>query len=377
MTNSKLLDNNLSLLFDIDSFKARIPFNDDLILPKGMLDELGRYNSRTGEILLDDDGNQITEQINTVYLLSDGKTDLYKPSSNEVLYITCTLEHIRTTSVALPYIVLHIPSKIIGSEYLQGITFDTIPTLFNFIAGAGLGISLEQLLDAEITDVDFKADIYNTDQFNYDLMLSRLKDILKPSIEQGKGMKQFYSKLNKGFQVSDRASATISNPYIKVYWKKLELATKSKGFRDKYLIGQDLPQYRIEYTLKNKKHLATYKLGNTLKNLLEATYETKRAIHKALWAKHTHKATYTPKTNTQSGASMQDVSMQFALQFFQKEGRTLDEVIRIFKQQNLGESTKKRVRKLVTQQWDMLLNNDDDFNKIEQGNRHLEQWGII
>ena len=75
--------------------------------------------------------------------------------------------------------------------------------------------------------------------------------------------------------------------------------------------------------------------------------------------------------------SLEDVSMQFALQFFQKEGRTLDEVIRIFEQQYSEKDIKKTIPALVTEQWGILMDNDAEFNKRDQGNKELTKWGII
>jgi hypothetical protein len=69
-----------------------------------------------------------------------------------------------------------------------------------------------------------------------------------------------------------------SAPFLKIYSKTLDLKGKSNIFALNYLdaIPQDL--WRIEYTIKNKKHLSRFDIGNTFSDLLSLSQEQMKAM---------------------------------------------------------------------------------------------------
>ena len=66
--------------------------------------------------------------------------------------------------------------------------------------------------------------------------------------ENSKEFMTFLKKLN------GRTTKFKTNPFWKLYYKELELKSKSLEFKEKYLKGQDITNLiRFEYTIKNNK----------------------------------------------------------------------------------------------------------------------------
>ena len=139
--------------------------------------------------------------------------------------------------------------------------------------------SYKDFLNGYCTDIDFKKDIIHTE---FSKAISLLNTMSKEHKQYAKGVKMFAQKDNVGIQWSDRNRATISNPYLKLYNKQIELTCNDKSipFTETYLRGVDLTnRIRIEYTIKNKKHLN--KMGvecQKLYSLLQLDQEQKNKM---------------------------------------------------------------------------------------------------
>lgn len=181
-------------------------------------------------------------------------------------------------------IVLLINSKHLGSRYFEGITLNTLPIIHNLLVNELkiLDCSFDSLLSASITDIDFKKD-YLIDFDNYKELIKGCKAMTKPSNNKDKGCRDFTGKTNYGIEWSVReTNKYLTNPYVKIYHKGLELIYNSDEWYDIYLPYLDVSNVmRIEVTIKNKKHLESLKLGLksfTLREVLKLNQEQMQKI---------------------------------------------------------------------------------------------------
>ena len=182
-------------------------------------------------------------------------------------------------------LIILINSKQLGSRYFEGITFDTLPTIFQLVRKLGiLDCSYGVFLKASITDIDFKKD-YVLEFNNYKELIKGCELMTKPSNNRDKGCTVYSDKMNYGIEWSVRETSKYSTyPFVKIYHKGLELMSDSgsKEFKDRYLSHMDLSNViRIESTVKNKKHLESLKLGLkyfTINELLHLSQEEMNKI---------------------------------------------------------------------------------------------------
>ena len=167
-------------------------------------------------------------------------------------------------------IIFQINAKQLGHNYFEGITDKNIKELYNYVMALNIVYcSYISFLDGYVSDIDFCIDLEvepkamqqgNTYLYNH----------IKPSLYKYVS-KPFCRKENTGMQFNNRAKATPSKPFVKIYHKGIELEFKSTEFAQVYLSGYNFKKVgRIEYTLKNAKHKEKLKLKfKTMKELLE------------------------------------------------------------------------------------------------------------
>jgi hypothetical protein len=177
----------------------------------------------------------------------------------------------------LPYVVILVNAKMLKTQYLHGINGDNVKDIYSFIQDLNLvKFSFDTFIDSECTDMDVKMDLVSTDSNMKEVFDVMLKNA-KPCIDFDKGVKRFWEKENKGIQFNKRQTTKYKTaPFVKIYSKTLDLKTKSNKFALEYLneIPKDL--WRMEYNIKNKKHLKLLfgmNQGNKLKDILELSQE--------------------------------------------------------------------------------------------------------
>lgn len=245
--------------FKIDSFKLRILKEDlkSITLPNNLNAKIISIYADTGEIV---DSNQlgIKDKANILKLSND----------DDITSIAVAIESIRTSLNQRDYLTLKITSKLLKQRYYEGINSETIFNVVEYLNSVGIGISLEQLLKSEITDIDICKDNLITPN-KYNSLINTIKTNAKPSKEQNKGYNIFNQKENKGIEFSSRKKATPSNAFFKIYNKFLDSKSlKHFKFFENYGLQTDINLHRIEATLKNKKHFEKYNLNNTLETFL-------------------------------------------------------------------------------------------------------------
>ena len=242
----------------IDSCKLSIPLTLLASYDKSIIKHIIQLDKETGEVL--DDFKKLAKK--------------YWYQSFSVY--TSIAENKRTSRDTFEdSLILLINSKQIGFRYFEGITLTTLPLFYHLMVKEMkiFDCTYDTFLSAAITDIDFKKD-YEIELDNYRELVDGCEKMTKPSSSKDKGHQKFNGKNNYGIEWSKREGNKkyISLPFVKIYHKGLELMSEhgSKEFRDKYLSHLDVSNVmRIEVTIKNKKHLQSFKLGCKNYNLKE------------------------------------------------------------------------------------------------------------
>ena len=160
----------------------------------------------------------------------------------------------RTTQTKQGF-AISINSKLLHSSYLEGINSNTIEKIYdNLISQGVLSFSYETFLSSDVSDIDLKVDYMTTNFSQYTNKVFNNVNL------HWKGVARIMKSKNKisGMQIFKRSHR--SNPYFKLYNKKLELSTKSVAFANEYLQGQTIPDARVEITYCNSVALTKYGL---------------------------------------------------------------------------------------------------------------------
>ena len=226
-----------------DSFSLKLHFNDCNILDS-------RLTSATSYVY--HDTGYISDDImppKPIIISSNGIT--IRISLFEMpIFNNETKEKIQTK-----FIVLTVSSKLLKTNYFDGINVNNIEVLYNeFINLKIFFCSLDTFLNGYISDIDICFNRFSNSQFVFIDALTQLQNSTE--------IKQKFTRLineptNKGLSFSTRQSATPSLPFIKIYHKELELLHKSYEFYSNYLSDYQFSinnLTRFEATIKNYKH---------------------------------------------------------------------------------------------------------------------------
>jgi hypothetical protein len=234
----------------VDSLKLRIPLNRVKVLDSSIGDTVARVSMSTGNIL---------EEAPTTKASRDERG----------IKTVFSIEQRATQHVTVQYLVVLINAKQLGARYFEGITVSNIADLHGYLMGLEVVVfSLKELLKGECTDIDFRKD-FTANEEDMKEALNHMHQNTQTSTDFDKGSKLFWQKENKGLQFNKRNTTKIRTaPFLKIYSKTLDLLHKSNVFALSHFdtIPPDL--WRLEFTIKNKKHLDSFGIGNTLADVL-------------------------------------------------------------------------------------------------------------
>ena len=237
----------------VDSLKIRIPLNRVKVLDSSIGDTVARVSMSTGNIL---------EEAPTTKASRDERG----------IKTVFSIEQRATEHSTVQYLVVLINAKQLGERYFEGITASNVADLHGYLMGLEVVVfSLKELLKGECTDIDFRKD-FEAGEDDMKEALTHMHQNTQASTDFDKGSKLFWKKDNKGLQFNKRNTTKVRTaPFLKVYSKTLDLQHKSNVFALAHFdtIPQNL--WRLEFTVKNKKHLASFDVGNTLSDLLSLT----------------------------------------------------------------------------------------------------------
>jgi len=242
--------------WSIDSLRIRIPLSKCEVMDSELNSIQHLISAKTGEIL--------ESKLNTKRFISN---------TGITTTISITKELISWNQFEL-HVVILVNSKSLKQDYFKGINKSTLKQVYEYIIGLDVvKFSFQAFKQAQCTDIDVKADIICTDsemQGTFNVLNAGSKEYK----QMDRGVKSSWSKGNKMIQFNKRQNTDFTRaPFLKIYAKSLELEFNSGEFALNHL--NEIPQdtWRIEYTIKNKKHLNTLNMPNTLGELVECSQE--------------------------------------------------------------------------------------------------------
>lgn len=251
----------------IDSLKLRIPLTEIKILNNEILDTKTKY------VISDISGEVISE-------------DKIKSLSTEILFnqykikVAIVSMYDFKLKYATDYLEIYLHSKILESNYFDGITNKNIKAIYNKLMSQNIfSCSYESFVNSSVNDIDIKLD-FLADNSVFKALCKELNRKGKDSTRLGYGAKLYP---NGNLTFNRRESSTISRPFVKFYDKRLEALEKNNEFFTEYLnLHTDLlNKKRIEVTCKKSSDIKSFfKIENSnLDSLLKIeNYELKKYI---------------------------------------------------------------------------------------------------
>lgn len=242
----------------MDSTKIRIPIRDTSYISESITSKWILVNEATGEV-------------------KDWKGKAYFHESDGIKFRVALEKQPGRNGNVREYLTILLTAKMLEGKYLEGITLENVSQVYSYIMDTGLAkFPFDAMKAAECTDTDLKNDFENRSGKQ---IISYLQENTNP-IKSGRAATPFREKMNQGIQWSERKSTAFkTNPYLKVYSKHLDLLSKSKVFADTYGIEVPEDYWRVETTVKNKKHWRTFGIEDTsLESLLSLSEDIKETI---------------------------------------------------------------------------------------------------
>jgi hypothetical protein len=311
MSKDRSLSDRLYLP-SIDSFKLRFPIDSVDIIDERIYEHQTKYtiSDSSGEIR-----NEEKIQNNS-----------FKHQFIEY-HIHFRLEDIFAES----YVAILINSKLLESDYRQGIHKGNIKQVYEKIQGCNvIDLTFDEFMQGIVSDLDIKKDvILSKDLFRKAIPEFKKKTI--PQKHQGEGVLSFTQWDNLGIQWNSRKHSSPSKPFLKFYHKGIEaICSKNKGFFEYYVDVNELSDIvRIETTIKNKKHLQKHGIqGNTLKEVIEIPTQKLDSIIRHSVTSNLYERIQIMKPRNQANLSPSDTTL-FALMSYaiKSNGMSIDEVI--------------------------------------------------
>ena len=262
-------------------------------------------------------------------------------------------------------------SKLLEKRYLEGINKKNIRVVYDaLMAQEIVYFDYEVFLNSPITDVDIKRDSHICDYLS---MFQILESNTKEDKRAFRGHLPFKSDTNRGIQWSDRRKGTMSNPYLKVYHKGIELRNHEQSiiFYESYIKGNIEEKIldnciRTEFTFKNKKHFAKYNIENTLNGVFKKSQLYLLGTLKLIVNKHINRL---PRQTVPSGTKItpsQQKCLNAMQNFFTYTKLGVDSFITMYIK-NLEERTARRAKKeckLVYNKYIITANKDRKNNEF-------------
>ena len=244
---------SLKKTYSLDSFKLRFPIEDVKVLNEILLEKRVRTESVHGT------GECISEEI---IQTKSFKHDYGYYQIHFAISETFNREEV----------VILVNSKLLERKYLEGVTMSNIELVYNKIIEANvIYLPFERFMLGSLSDVDIKKDIDEINLSEFEQLTLELERSSTAKTKVGHGVNRINQSTNKGIEWNKRSTATISNPFMKIYHKGLEVShSKNSSFFSKYVDVDKLKNtVRVEITLKNSKHFKAYGINRwTLKDFL-------------------------------------------------------------------------------------------------------------
>lgn len=245
----------------VDSMSVRIPIADVEILDSQLKQWTVTVLKETGEVIAE---NQIK----------------HRAANDKGVNFTCRIERLQHGNKGQPgtFLIIAVHSKLLGKDYLQGMTAANIQQLHERLLSFGVVyFPLEVFAAASCTDVDIKQDFIGAASC-VKQMNSELHEMYIPRKDKKAGSQQHFGKALNGQKIytghsfNDRKCVSfLTCPYMKIYSKNADAESIEHS---EFFVLNDihLPTnlWRQEFTLKGKKHMQLFEIENTVAGILSA-----------------------------------------------------------------------------------------------------------
>lgn len=295
---SNLLDTPPPSNFKLDSFKIRIPLRAHHNYRHS---DLPPYEYGDPIVILNDENlgvNYITLNESTGEVIKSSQ-NLYGHINDKGVKTTYGIEQIKASGIVTEYLTIKVTSKHLRGAYFEGINRSNIETVYKSLMSLKkFHFTYQDFLHGELTDSDYCRDLVIHE---YDAVKQVLQELTKPSTKTNKGVHTFDTAKAKGLKWSDRETASSDSPYVKIYNKGLQVRHDEDmlSFTNEYLDLDSITpdHYRIEFTLKNKRHFGKYKIGNKLIDHLRLTQDRLLEIARLVFNCHLEGIYKIPRSN--------------------------------------------------------------------------------
>jgi hypothetical protein len=241
--------------WSIDSLRLRIPMKECKIIDHDLNAMFHLINSNTGEVL--------ETKLNS---------KSFRNETGISTHFHLTKEY-NSNNTLESHVVILVNAKTLKQDYFQGINKNTLRAVYNYITELQVvSFSFEAFKQAQCTDIDIKKDI-TCERQTMMMAFNVIKQNAKAHKEKNIGLNAGSNE--KMLSFNDRKNTNfLKAPFLKIYDKTRELVENSIDFNMHYI--KELPQdlWRIEYTIKNKKHLNKLEMPNTLGALAKTSQDT-------------------------------------------------------------------------------------------------------
>jgi len=341
-----------------DSFKLRLQVSKLLGYDNSLNDHYVTVNQTSGEV------SETFKKLSKRY---DLKHYSYYVSYNPNTRVSLN-DYVDTITIL-------INSKQLKERYFEGVTRKNINIIYKEIIKLGIiDCDFATFLNGMPTDIDIKKD-FRLELDEYKEVIKACTIMTKESSNRDKGFRVFKAKDNYGIEWSIRTTSKyLTNPFLKIYSKDLELMTpKDKGgandFYNEYLQGFNISNLkRIETTVKNKKHFESLNLGvktNSLADLLNLSQKSMNKILSVSVNAHLSSRikarTFTDKTNM---TPQKRLLLNSILGYTTELNWSIPKVESLLLNGIENKQSKYRTKKLINELYnDYISNTDYDFKR--------------
>ena len=296
----------------VDSFQVRIPLQDVTIISDKLLTEHVTLVRHTGEIIKTVVSKEVMEERHGIKL-------------------RFCITRIQDMGSGIPndYLTLGVHAKLRGNDYLQGLTLDSLPQVYDAVMSFNVAsFTLDSFMAGRVTDLDIKQDFIAPRDLVKDRCGNMADNYITRKDKKAGVQMHMQDGIYTGHSFNDRkCTAFLTCPYMKVYDKVIDsLRIESRSFFTKHpaVVIPD-KMWRQEFTLKGKKHMQLFEIESTVAGVLSADDVKLNAAHAGIM-----KAIFSrlKMTKIKKDIAPRDlVDMRFMWLLMNKTGMTSHEII--------------------------------------------------
>lgn len=351
------------LLYSVDSLALKIPLDlveithdtlntmvTEYSIDNGVLDEKESYKKNALVKTL--------EHYNVYFKINKHHVGIHKVDKSNI--------YVETLSIG-------INSKFLEERYFEGITIENINIIYTKLMSLKVfKCDFKTFLNGYATDYDIKKDEYIARE-TYKTAISEMHKVIPPSKGLHTGTNIFKEPTNLGLQWNDRNKSSATYPFMKSYFKELELLNKSVMFYNRFLSDRLIKDLaRFEYNIKTKPIARKFKIKIvTFSDLLNTPQIEFKRIHQAFVLQNFKDAVMSSKNtkNEKSELKPNDLINIRFIEYMLNDGQTFHLILNWVLEPIKDKNERYRKKKQLT----MLYTNNVKGKKVFEKSANLEK----